>query len=361
MAEGVFRFSNAVSDLDKFIDTYKKIYHHFITKCEAGEYFNHVEAAAFLALNGLATSLGAVGAEALSRSTRDDRSRDPLYNQHKSYSEIFRMLGWYEPGNMQTNFRLTEYGGYIADCDINSPHLKMLVCLNFLHIVSPNPVTAVKGNNILRPFPLIIKLMERLGGVIFRDEMILGVLACADDTKTNIVEQTSEYILEIRNGGHQRLMQEFTNLMERQGMNSDATLRNYTRLPISTMKWSGWATPVTIKKFYGVKASKMLSLTESGYQLAKQISEAVDIRDEYLSGYEEEERCAFVALSNLSKLSKIGFDLGVYTKVMPLLIDKCQHIYRDFNINGDQYIYFGYQEAPREILQKADLLLEELL
>ena len=93
---GIFRFSNAVSDIGKFISTYKQLYYHFVEYTNEGKYFNHDDAAKFLALNGLATSLGAVGKEAFNRSTRDDKSRDPLYNQHKSYSEMFRMLGWYE-------------------------------------------------------------------------------------------------------------------------------------------------------------------------------------------------------------------------------------------------------------------------
>ena len=31
---GIFRFSNAVSDIGKFINTYKQLYHHFIAYTE---------------------------------------------------------------------------------------------------------------------------------------------------------------------------------------------------------------------------------------------------------------------------------------------------------------------------------------
>ena len=70
--------------------------------------FVAVYSAAFKALNGrvvdlddnvravvaanLATSSGYVGDEAVSRSTREDRSRDPLFNQMKMYAELFRTV-----------------------------------------------------------------------------------------------------------------------------------------------------------------------------------------------------------------------------------------------------------------------------
>ena len=79
---GVFRFSNAVSDISKFIQTYCTLYEHFK---EADHFFDHKEASEFLATKGLASSLGAVGKEAVKRSRRADTSRDPLYNQHKMY------------------------------------------------------------------------------------------------------------------------------------------------------------------------------------------------------------------------------------------------------------------------------------
>jgi hypothetical protein len=87
--------------------------------------FVAVYAAAFKALNGhvvglddlvravvdanLATSSGYVGDEAVNRSTREDRSRDPLYNQMKMYAELFRTMGWLHPtaaGSLNYTFTL---------------------------------------------------------------------------------------------------------------------------------------------------------------------------------------------------------------------------------------------------------------
>ncbi len=160
---GLFRFSNAVSDISKFIQTYRSLYQEF-SDLPPGKCFDHDDAGAFLALNGLASSQGAIGQTALQRSRRPDRSRDPLYNQHKAYSEMYRMLGWYEPGTRQTNFRITEFGEYVYESKRDSDEERNLFALNILHIASPNAMTEVKVMNILRPFPLILKVANRLGG-----------------------------------------------------------------------------------------------------------------------------------------------------------------------------------------------------
>lgn len=358
---GIFRFSNAVSNIQKFIDTYKSLYNHFHETTEAGGYFGHTEAASFLAMNGLASSLGAIGEEALNRSTRDDKSRDPLYNQHKSYSEIFRMLGWYEPGSMQTNFKMSEYGSYIAETNDYSI-LKKLFSLNILHIVSPNPLTTVKGNNILRPFSFILKLMLNLDGMITRDEIILGVLACENDTAPNVLNDTVKMIRELRSTKQKSaLNQAIINLRHRQNLESAATLENYTRFPIAALKWVGWVNAKNVKEVYGNAAVRMLCLTEQGKMIAQYILSIPDIRFENIKIYPQEEQTAFIALSNLTKLSNIGFDIGEYETILPILRQQCSNILRVHNITSNDFLFFGYQEAPRVLLAKSDELLEKLV
>lgn len=356
---GVFRFSNAVSDVDKIIDTYKKIYAHFLSVSESGEFFDHSQAAEFLAMNGLASSLGAIGATALSRSTRDDKSRDPLYNQHKSYSEMFRMLGWYEPGSMQTNFRLSEYGSYIADTEDKNV-LKNLLAMNVLHIVSPNPLTNVKGGNTLRPFPMILKLMLKLDGIITRDEIIAGVLCCQDDTKDNVIDETAEMLRKCRRKGLKAIDDAILQIRKQHDLGSPATLQNYTRFPIAVLKWTGWADGKPVRGVYGNRSIKVLMLTDAGKMVASNVSTIPDVRYEDLERYSSDIQGAFVALSNLTKLANAGFDIGEYADSLPTLRSLCSPILNDFGISDDNFLFFGYQEVPRELLHTADKVLESI-
>ncbi len=355
---GVFRFSNAVSDIDKFISTYKSIYNHF-RDLPDGEYFDHSDAAIFMATSGLASSLGAIGEEALRRSTRDDKSRDPLYNQHKSYSEIFRMLGWYEPGSKQTNCALSEYGEYIYDESGNA--LKTLFALNTLHVVSPNPLTNVKGNNILRPFPLILRLASNLGGLIHRDEIIVAVLACENDKTPNIIENLTDYIKTIRSKGKQGLINEIELLKTKINISSKDILPNYTRFPIAALKWNNWMQSKSVKGIYGDKTCSMLEMTPIGEEKSNELSSAIDIRYSDIAKYDEQEIASFVIWSNLYQLDKIGYDMTDYAEAANKLKGMARSIFVDFEIDKfNNMLFFGYQEAPRYILNKGNEILDKL-
>ena len=355
---GVFRFANAVSDITKFIQTYRSIYEHFYPLTKKGHYFGHKEAYEFLASNGLASSLGAIGQEAIRRSERDDTSRDPLYNQHKMYSEIYRMLGWYEPGSMKTNFNLPEYGYYIAHYDPAT--VAKLFALNVLHIVSPNPLTSVKGGNILRPFPMILKMMGALGGFLTRDEMIISVLACPNDRDDNYVSTAADKIRRIRKAGPKALQTEIESLKARVGINSKDALPNYTRFPIAAMKWTGWAEGLTTRDLYKGVSVTTLKLTQSGENILHQISQAVDIRFEDILKYPRDAQAAFSIWSNLYHLKNVGFDISIYLDNIPQLELMAAPIFAKYRIKEySDILFFGYQEAPREVLKRGNQLIGE--
>lgn len=357
---GLFRFSNAVSDISKFIQTYRSLYENFSILPE-GSSFNHDDAGAFLALNGLASSQGAIGQTALERSRRPDRSRDPLYNQHKMYSEIYRMLGWYEPGTMQTNFRMTEFGEYVYSSIKDSNEERNLFALNILHIASPNAMTEVRGQNILRPFPLILRLALRLGGCICRDEIILGVLACNDDRVPNIVDTTAEYILSLRRQGKGALETAINALNKDNGFSTAATSQNYTRFPIAAMKWTGWAEGINMKGIYGNTSMAFLRLTPSGTKIAQELEDAVDIRMEDIKSYSPNIQASFIMWSNLHQLEMLGYDLSDYALAKKQLQANAALIFNKFGIsNTKRLLFFGYQEAPRSLLRMGDQILENL-
>jgi hypothetical protein len=103
----MLRIPNPGSDIDSFIRIYLELYDalaDFYT-------FDLDDMSRTLVERNLATSSGFMGEEALSRSTRDDRSRDPLYNQSKMYSELLKVLGWIHPTKESAlRFRVTFLG-----------------------------------------------------------------------------------------------------------------------------------------------------------------------------------------------------------------------------------------------------------
>lgn len=376
---GIFRFSNAVSDIDKLIQTFRTLVGEFGELAD-DDCFDHNQAAKFLAENGLASSLGAIGTEAIARSfSAENSALNPLYNQHKSYSEFFRMLGWYVPASKQTNFRISEFGKIIGDPDLDSVSVKKLVEKCVLHIASPNPLTNVKGGNVLRPFPLILKLMVELDGYILRDEIIIGVLACKNDRRPSIVSDTVKLIRNIRSKGFKALSEAIMKLRTENGgyhfkdvdgvktrifapLGKD-TLPNYTRLPIALCKWLGWAEEVNTKSIYKNKTVHALHITPYGLKLAKHLSEISDIRFADLQPFNKESIVAFAAYSNLYQLNVAYNCFDDYATELPIIISKAQPIFQHFGLTpvNDDFLFFAYQEMPLEINAQSDELLDSLL
>lgn len=375
---GIFRFSNAVSDIDKLIQTFRSLVSEFGDLAD-NEYFDHNQASKFLAKNGLASSLGAIGSEAISRSfSAENASLNPLYNQHKSYSEFFRMLGWYVPATKQTNFRISDFGKIVGDPELPKDSVKKLVEKCVLHIVSPNPLTNVKGGNILRPFPLLLKLMDELDGYILRDEIILGVLACQNDKEPSVISDTVKKIKCLRSKGFKSLEDAIMKLRAENGGNhfkeingvktrvfaplGKDTLPNYTRLPIALCKWLGWAEEVNTRSIYTNKSVHSLKITHYGKELAKKLSNIPDIRFEDLKKFNPEAVVAFTAYSNLCQLSIAYNCFEDYATELPIIISKANPIINKFGLSvlNDDFLFFAYQEAPLEINKQADNLLDSL-
>ena len=345
---GIFRFSNAVSDIDKLIQTFRTLVGEFGELAD-DDCFDHNQAAKFLAENGLASSLGAIGTEAIARSfSAENSALNPLYK-------------------------------IIGDPDLDSVSVKKLVEKCVLHIASPNPLTNVKGGNVLRPFPLILKLMVELDGYILRDEIIIGVLACKNDRRPSIVSDTVKLIRNIRSKGFKALSEAIMKLRTENGgyhfkdvdgvktrifapLGKD-TLPNYTRLPIALCKWLGWAEEVNTKSIYKNKTVHALHITSYGLKLAKHLSEISDIRFADLQPFNKESIVAFAAYSNLYQLNVAYNCFDDYATELPIIISKAQPIFQHFGLTpvNDDFLFFAYQEMPLEINAQSDELLDSLL
>lgn len=351
---GVFRFSNAVSDIGKFIITYKELYKSLKDRGA----FTHDDATETLINKGLVSSSGAIGEEAIKRSRREDRSRDPLFNQLKMYSEIYRMLGWYKPATNKSQFLISEYGEYIFES--NGDPLKKLFELNVLHIVSPNPLVEIRGRNILRPFPLIIKLMERLGGILHRDEIILTVLACPNDRDPCYVEKAVCRISALR-GDSEKLEAAYKDLMKDNHINSTAVLRNYTRFILASIKWLGWANRIRRKGIYGEGSAVFYEITNYGKTLAKELESTADIRYADIERFEPEVKAAFSVWAIYKQLSSLGYDISdVETQeLLKTTFKTSEPIIKELEIEeNSKILFFPYQEVPLDIMELANKIAD---
>lgn len=343
---GILRFPNAVSDIGKFIETFCTIYKALNTN----QPFSHDDAVRILIQNGLVSSSGAIGNEALKRSTRDDRTRDPLYNQHKMYSEVYRMLGWYLPGTQRTNFKFSDYSYYINEASSEIKKRIFAECL--LSIVFPNPNVENRAGNSLRPFAFLLRLMNAVDGVMCRDEMILAVLTLMDDRKKNALEEQITVIKALR-GNYLRLDRAFQSLSQNSGIQT-TTLQNYTRFVLGAISYCGWAESSSDKTLYN-KSIVFYKLTESGREAVNRLNTLKDIRNEDLAKFTLEERGAFTLLNYFLFLERVDYHDDGIVEIVNRLTALCQPIFKTLNIRErSEILYSPFQQSTSEEIEKAN-------
>ena len=262
------------------------------------------------------------------------------------------MLGWYNPGSKRTNFVIPPYGEYIFEAE--KEKLKDLYEINVLHIVSPNPLVEVRGQNILRPFPLILKLLDKLDGVLHRDEIILTVLACSNDREKNYVEKAEERVRALR-GNILNLEKAYENLMKKQKIKSKDTLRNYTRFILATLKYLDYAKPKRVKGIYGNKKVNVYIQTEYAKQKVKEIYKSKDIRSSDLEYFNIRERAAFANYMFYHQFRQIGgykVDQPDVKKEINKVSKISKRIINKFKITeNSKILHFPFQETSKEIFK----------
>lgn len=295
----VLRFPNPGSTIANFVRIYTAVFNRLGRRISTLDEITSVVVAA-----NLATSSGYMGEEAIARSTRADRSRDPLYNQHKMYAELFRWLGWLHPTeNSALNYTCTLMGEQIvaAGSDFYS-----LLDECVLGIVCPTPIIASKGNYDLRPFAFILRVMAACDGRLSRDEMIIGPLSAASDrgkanldTVVAIIEAARESAADAEHA-----VKAVSNARKIQ-VN---TLQNYTRWPIALLRDLGWATQGPTKFRDGGKY-RTFHLTDKGHALAERIGGCIDLRVDDAEKLPPEERKGLAVVAHFRMLERSGFDV----------------------------------------------------
>lgn len=294
----MLRFPNPGSDISGFIRIYIELYNSLSDRESFGlDDFTNV-----LIERNLATSSGFAGEEALERSTRADRSRDPLYNQSKSYSELYKILGWLHPiSDSALNFRFTFLGAHVVAAGQN---VNEIFKQSILGIVYPNSIIGVSGNYILRPFVTILRTMAMLDGKINRDEMIVGPLCLENDRDSSSFIKMVDSLRKTR-GSSTKLDKAIAGL-ERKRNITRVTMGNYTRFPIAVLQWTGWAIRNS-ESIYG-RSSPFFCLSEDGYKTLELIEQLKDVRSSDLGDnqalIESVTRIGFYQM-----LERAGFDV----------------------------------------------------
>jgi hypothetical protein len=348
------RFPNNGSDIGRLISSYRLIYRR--SKLDDLQFFDLDFMTGVMTDEFQASSRGAVGVEARERSATADRSRDPLYNQLKMYSEVYRFLGWLRPSpRSRLLFTTTLLGDAIADDLWDQPELRnglLRECL--LSVVFPNPLTANLGVANQRPFRWFLLLAQALGGQLSRDEMILAGLAVVDDRARFAFEDAVGLIGNLRGGSSDRLNSALVAYAEEMGVQPN-TLKNYTRLPLGVLSdpLVDWGEKTSARDLYDEPVD-IRRLSQRGRASAEWLSRAVDVREVDLDHYALDERAQFANYAFYSMLIRSGIEVGEVREHLDPAAAGCQAILDDLAIAGPgDFLYSPVQQASDEVIARA--------
>ncbi|WP_131728459.1 hypothetical protein [Achromobacter xylosoxidans] len=329
----MLRFPNPGSTIENFVDVYGAAFERL-----NGRTVNLDDIVAAVVAANLATSSGYMGAEAVARSTRADRSRDPLYNQLKMYAELFRTLGWLHPTPQSAlNFTFTLLGEQVVAAGRDfGPLLEECV----LGIVYPTPILAVKGDFDLRPFAFILRVMAACGGHLSRDEMILGPLSAASDRGQANLDMVEAAIAAAR--------QSANNMAAAVAAVSNArniqvnTLQNYTRWPIALLRDLGWA-KWGAARFQDGRQYGTFYLTDKGQALANRVASSIDVRADYATQLTPEERNALAVVAHFRMLERAGFEIASVGERIAEAEARAALVFRRLGTDGRNLLFSPFQ------------------
>lgn len=350
----VLRFPNSQSDVNRLVTQMALVAKRFPSTTSS---FTLDEMRDVLAEEYQISSSGASGLLAVEKSTRKDRSRDPLYNQVKMMSELYRMVGWFRslPGNRLV-FRLTNLGLTVAIDSLRyGAEVRMgLVRESLLRVVFPNTTTNNVGVTNQRPFAWLLGLASALDGFITRDEIIVGVLGVIDDRRPGMMDEVLQTIIRSRRSG---ISAELVREVSEANAIQVNTLQNYTRFPIGVLSSDaiGWARKSSRR--LGPKNEKrpVFELTDAGRATAEGLSRRFDLRAEDIASLSLEERgqvadFAFyetLALAGIP-VSDLGFDMERGRRQVDQLLSP-------IGFDSSQTLLYNPE------LQESDSLLESLM
>ena len=333
----MLRFPNPGSTIGNFVRIYTEVFNRLSGRVSTLDEITSVVVAA-----NLATSSGYMGNEAITRSTRKDRSRDPLYNQHKMYAELFRWLGWLHPTeDSALNFTCTLLGEQIVAAGSNFVAL-LDECV--LGIVCPNPIISSKGAYDLRPFASILRLMVACDGHLSRDEMIIGPLSAASDRSQGNLDTVAAIIRKAR-ASAAKTEEAVEAVSKARGGIQVNTLQNYTRWPIALLRDLGWAVPGTAK-FKDGRRYRTFQLTDKGRALAKRVGSSIDLRVDGTDQLAPEERKAIAVVAHFRMLERAGFDIVPVSGRLAKAEALAAPVLERFGVDGRNLLFSPFQSLP---------------
>lgn len=325
------RFPNPVSNIDMFIDIFKRTYPILSIK----KYFSLYDMELAMIKENLVSSEGFTGIKAFAKSLREDASKDPIYNQAKMCAELYRILGWISSSpDKSLIFTITELGRIVASNDIDN---KVVFKECIMGIADENLIIEKKDGLEMRPFKYFLNTIRNLDNKICKLELIYGPYRYPDKN----IDKAIKDIKAVR--GDTALL--LNNILEfgKKNKIQKNTMENYTRFPIATLDYLNWVTKEKSQELYPeIKNMVVMTLTDQGLVDSDYYNRLRDIRIEEFNALTEEQKKALVYISFCHQLKRINI---AYDFNQELMI-RYENLLREVYDLKQEFLFSPYQMLP---------------
>lgn len=332
----MLRFPNPGSTISNFVAVFSAAFVRY-----KGQVVNLDDIVQAAVDANLATSSGHMGKEAITRSMRADRSRDPLYNQMKMYAELFRSLGWLRStSNSALNFTFTLLGEQVVAA---GRQWKPILGEAVLGMAYPSYVLDVRGSHNVRPFAAILRTMLACDECLSRDEMIVGPLSASSDRSGADMQKIARRIIDSR-ASRDKATTALKAVEAKRGIQTN-TLRNYTRWPIAVLRDLGWAEKGRVSYRESNNSFQVHRLTALGKQKAQLLEKMVDLRIDQVDLLTFDQKRALSRHAHFAMLERAGFDLASVAQQLQRDEETTREALRALGIQEEKPILFSPFQA----------------
>lgn len=299
----MLRFRNPGSNIETQIRIFQALY----SALKNQPHFNLDDMERVVAETSIVTAYGYAGSQALSITSKRSTSYNSTKMNMKMYAEVFRMLGWITPADQEKSYPV--YFTLIGACAGNSSFeaAASLAEEALMGFVNPSEISHnVKYTERVRFYPLVLRTLRELDGIMYKHELCLGPMSC-DDNDEESIKAMIERIMSLR-GDYSRLSGAFDNLAQELNMTRQS-VDNSTRLPIGLLSGLGWIENGIKNKSLYNKSLRCFRISEKGSARLEQYLAMVDLRLDGFHSLEPDLKEPAIRIGAYSMLKRAGFDV----------------------------------------------------
>lgn len=299
----MLRFRNPGSNIETQIGIFQALY----SALKNQSHFNLEDMERVMAETSLVTAYGYSGDQALAITSKRSDSLNSTKMNMKMYAEVFRMLGWIAPANRNKSYPVSFT--LIGACAGNSNFegAAALAEQALLGFVNPAEVSHnVKYTEQVRFYPLVLRTLRELGGIMYKHELCIGPMSCDDNDELSYVKMIEK--LQSLRGDYSRLSRAFEDLCGELNMTRQS-VDNSTRLPLGLLRGLGWIKIGIRNKTLYNKSLICFGITDRGSAVLDEFLSMADLRLDDYHSLEPALQEPVIRVGAYSMLERAGFDV----------------------------------------------------